>query len=696
MLRTTSKCILFMFAITTNPSQANEAVFNDINKVKECWLTCPDEAKVAGERALKFLNAQEPLEQDLVDAYAKLVKYYTRVFLDKGDYKRAEEIVNGFLSLSRQPTSEEDFAFVLTNLGVVYYGSNRIILAEKTYKEALALFRKVGNKGAEGSMLNNLGNVNLEKSRVAQAIDYYQQSLAIAEKHSSNERISTVLNNLGIQLSIKGQFELAEQYILRAKDLIEDSPNIRKKIQVIQAYGWYFIYAKRYEEALEYLLENESFIQESNVISLQSHFFFQLGTVWEALGKFAEAEVAFQKSLDLALQLNAFIVTESSSMGLAKLASKRGEIEEAKVMLKELYANAVAEERFEFAGNVQLELIKTLSENKQFEAAYLELNAHLESYQARVEEEQESDLSQYFALLETEEEKRKVAELELQNAQKELELSLSESNRQKNLTIFVVAALFLLSIGGWLAQRRKIALLKAKSTQEVLDKKNELLSDISHELRTPLTAIKLQVETLEYELSTKPEQTYALVYDKIASLNRLIDDVFQLSKASSKELDLYLKPTNAKQFILELAEKFESQLTDKQITFSIVNEASEQTLINIDQKRIEQVFINLVSNTARYTDIPGTCRLTMSNSKNTFNLVFEDSAPGVSESGLKRLFERLYREDSSRSRAHGGSGLGLSIVHAFIEAHHGNIVASHSELGGVRFDISLPIYSAQN
>ncbi|RQO57919.1 two-component sensor histidine kinase [Variovorax sp. KBW07] len=122
---------------------------------------------------------------------------------------------------------------------------------------------------------------------------------------------------------------------------------------------------------------------------------------------------------------------------------------------------------------------------------------------------------------------------------------------------------------------------------------------------------------------------------------------------------------------------------------------SAQPMVEGDARRLHQVFMNLLENTLAYTDGGGELRIGVTVdgawTGNRLTLVFDDSAPGLPENELPRLFDRLFRGETSRSREFGGSGLGLSICRATIEAHGGTIDASASPLGGLRMTLTLPL-----
>ena len=110
-----------------------------------------------------------------------------------------------------------------------------------------------------------------------------------------------------------------------------------------------------------------------------------------------------------------------------------------------------------------------------------------------------------------------------------------------------------------------------------------------------------------------------------------------------------------------------------------------------DADRLQQLFSNLLENTLRYADSPGTLQIWQKHTENRWILFFEDSGPGVPAEALERVFDRLYRVDKSRSRMQGGSGLGLSICKSIVNALGGEIRAVNAASGGLRIEIELPL-----
>ena len=116
-------------------------------------------------------------------------------------------------------------------------------------------------------------------------------------------------------------------------------------------------------------------------------------------------------------------------------------------------------------------------------------------------------------------------------------------------------------------------------------------------------------------------------------------------------------------------------------------------LIQADAQRLQQLFKNLLENSLRYTDKPGQLHISTWLQAGGMDILFADSSPGVPDDALPHLFERLFRVESSRNRATGGAGLGLSICSNIAEAHGGSIHAAHSAWGGLEIRVHLPLAS---
>jgi len=240
------------------------------------------------------------------------------------------------------------------------------------------------------------------------------------------------------------------------------------------------------------------------------------------------------------------------------------------------------------------------------------------------------------------------------------------------------------------ANSHKIAIERASMMEDLIDKKNQLLADVSHELSTPLTVLKLQVESLKDDLEDDVHATYNSLENKITDIEHLIDDISQLTQSDIGALQLNLQPFELNN-TLDFWEKELTLFVNKnKLNFEIIRDLPNKFIVNFDRDRIKQIFINLLTNSIKYTDKPGQVKLLATTKNNILYLSIEDSAPSVLDKDLDAIFERLYRVESSRNRETGGSGLGLAICKSLIEEHNGKIYAQHSYLGGLKVVMELP------
>ena len=221
--------------------------------------------------------------------------------------------------------------------------------------------------------------------------------------------------------------------------------------------------------------------------------------------------------------------------------------------------------------------------------------------------------------------------------------------------------------------------------------REQWLADISHELRTPIAVLLSEIEAIEDGIR-KPEPKYIKsLHNQVMNLRSLVDDLYQLSLSDSGVNINRSQVVELNQLLDMAADQNEARLAEKNIQLKRAYKSTTPVILKADAKSLTQLISNIFENSYRYTDAGGLVQLSLSQNPQNIELIIEDSAPAVPDESLYKLFNRLYRVDKSRSRANGGSGLGLSICQNIVKAHNGDIVAKHSPLGGLQIKISLPI-----
>ena len=161
---------------------------------------------------------------------------------------------------------------------------------------------------------------------------------------------------------------------------------------------------------------------------------------------------------------------------------------------------------------------------------------------------------------------------------------------------------------------------------------------------------------------------------EVDRLSRLVNDLHELSLSDAGGMSYNLASLDLTNVVHDALDTCRTRLAEHSLTFE-TDLPEEPMMIQGDARRLTQMLINLLENSARYTDPGGRVQVS-ARVDSAVHLTVDDSAPGVSDEALPKLFERLYRVETSRNRATGGSGLGLAICQAVVTAHGGQIRAS--------------------
>lgn len=219
--------------------------------------------------------------------------------------------------------------------------------------------------------------------------------------------------------------------------------------------------------------------------------------------------------------------------------------------------------------------------------------------------------------------------------------------------------------------------------------RRDFMADISHELRTPLAVLRGELEAIQDGVRQFTPESVASLQAEVGTLTKLVNDLHQLSMSDEGAL-AYQKTSLDLIPLLEVASgAFRERFASRGLTIQL--SLPDSMTVFGDRDRLMQLFNNLLENSLRYTDSGDGLHISAEQRERMVLLTFADSAPGVSDDQLQRLFERFYRTEGSRNRASGGSGLGLAICVNIVQAHNGLIRAAHSPFGGVSITVELPL-----
>ena len=221
--------------------------------------------------------------------------------------------------------------------------------------------------------------------------------------------------------------------------------------------------------------------------------------------------------------------------------------------------------------------------------------------------------------------------------------------------------------------------------------RQRLIGDVTHELRTPLSTIKGSMEGLMDGVLPETAETYQKIYHEADRLARLVEDLQQLSRVEAEAYTLERKPTPVGNLVHRVTGRLGQQFEDKGVGLE-VDMPSELPDVHVDADRIEQVLMNVVGNGLQYTPGGGEVTIKANREGQFVNIAVRDNGIGIPLEHQPHVFTRFYRVDKSRSRASGGSGIGLTIARYLVEAHGGEIwVESAGRDRGSTFTFSLPV-----
>ena len=223
------------------------------------------------------------------------------------------------------------------------------------------------------------------------------------------------------------------------------------------------------------------------------------------------------------------------------------------------------------------------------------------------------------------------------------------------------------------------------------DTRRRLLTDLAHELRTPLATIEVALESLEDGLLDAGPETIAMLRGQSERLARLTRDLREVSAAEESRLDLVLERTDARDLVERARLAAREEFARSGVELVLAEPRGDGMWVEVDPARIGQVLANLLSNALRHTPFGGEVRLAVRSRGTWVEVSVADNGEGIPAEHLPHVFERFYRADAARDRAHGGSGVGLAISQAIARAHGGSLsVASEGAGQGATFTLELP------
>ena len=230
-----------------------------------------------------------------------------------------------------------------------------------------------------------------------------------------------------------------------------------------------------------------------------------------------------------------------------------------------------------------------------------------------------------------------------------------------------------------------------KERYEELDHmKSRFFANISHEFRTPLTLVMSPLqEVIEKQENPNDKRLLQMAHKNAGRLLQLINQLLDLSKLEAGKMNLITKEQNLSALLKGIVMSFESLASRKNIRLHFISK-KEIIPMYVDKDKMEKIFYNILSNAFKFTPEQGEVSVMVTDQKKDVEIMIRDNGIGISSSRLPKIFNRFFQVDSSETRQHEGTGIGLALVKELIELHQGNIRVESKKGKGTTFFILLP------
>lgn len=220
---------------------------------------------------------------------------------------------------------------------------------------------------------------------------------------------------------------------------------------------------------------------------------------------------------------------------------------------------------------------------------------------------------------------------------------------------------------------------------EIMQKR--LTSDVAHELRTPLTTLQSHIEAMMDGIWKPNKQRLKSLHSEIVRITKIVGDLESLTRFEDVNINIQKEKFELISHIKGIVKALRLRQNDEDVNIEVVG---SEAYIVANKDKLSQIFINIISNALKYIGDDGVIRVEIEEIEKWINISIKDNGIGIGSDDLPHIFERFYRSDRSRNRETGGSGIGLTIAKALVDAHKGTISVKSQFGEGTEFIIRLP------
>ncbi|WP_026894459.1 tetratricopeptide repeat-containing sensor histidine kinase [Clostridiisalibacter paucivorans] len=588
-------------------------------------------------------------------------------------HKNIEDIIESAMDVERTDPKKVIFlgkkAYKLSNeykyeLGMarslltIAYGCRRLSYHYKSiyclYK-CIKVFKKFKDYDGQLKSLILLSINYFYFGRYKESLDINKKAVKMCRKMKRRDLEASILNNIGEILKEQYRYKDALKWYMASLKIAEDMDNKYHKAVIIMNMGFCYYNMGEDEKALSYYNRCLKYFVELSEGIYEADTLNKIGEIYGRKEEYDKALEYYYKSIDIFnKQGNKFYMVDVL-MNLGSTFLNTGEYDKAYRYIYSALTNSEYIDAKKKITQWRLLLSDYYNKTKDFKRS-------LEEYKL------------YHRL------EKEVADEKLERELKYI-TSKFEKDRSKDR-----------------AQIYKLKNIELKRTKDELERaeiaRRRLFSNISHELKTPITSIQGYIEAIIDGVIPNKDMTKYLfrMKSRAETLNRIIDDLFQLAKLEMGQYEFEFKKMDISFLLESLYEKFQIDVNaeNRKIVLDIDKTQLEGLQVNIDVNRLDQVFGNIIYNSIKYTDDMGEIVIGCNIDGDKAIISIADDGIGISNEDIYNIFERFYKGNNYK-HINKGSGLGLSIAKEIINSHQGTIWMKKRYPKGVIVSFTLPV-----
>ena len=628
------------------------------------------------------------------------------------------------LNLARTSKDTANIAKALLAYSHVLFCNDKFEQTFDSASKALKYFEKFNDSLHISESYNILGNSFLRRADYFKAIECYEKSIKTGQHLPDSLMLANNFSGLGIIYYKIGKYDDAIKSFNRALKIFQNLKSKKNFSRIQGNLGLCYLEKNQVKQAKQLFFESlSSRIQLQDTMLLAS-IYDDLGKLYEKTNQLDSALFFFNKSHKCFVLDNSKHGVVVSSLALGRVNLKLGNLSKAIKQLTTAYSTSKQTKEDDLTMQITLELSEYYNKIGDNDKSRTFLKNYITYYEKIFKEKTLEKINQLQFYIETQ---RKEQENKLLQAEVAMQHLKSKQNRFVNKILIAFSVLliiiltFTIVLTFKLRNKNKVIedinnqllnfnlelerVVKSRTSElsDALEKVKELeriksafMANISHEVRTPLNGI---LGLLDYILNNnvpKDEKTY--LNTQIRSLGerllRLVDDILELSKIETNQLDIKISECNVNTILSELNNTFQNSLAlkNRNVTFRVVKSLPDnETTILTDAVRLKKIIFNLIENAFKFTHT-GSIEVGYSVEKEkTLKIYVKDTGVGIPKNIQKRVFERFYRHISDESHVYyEGVGIGLTIAMGYALALAGRIKVDSSPGNGSTFYILLP------